>query len=150
MATATATAAATVLATCMSLTACAAADQTGTPAHRLKVWESGTGYRAAVKAVEADVSRIKAARGASASPAVVKFDCATLGQEVNKDYTNLPTPDHALSTDLSNADVAFFNYVTSCVNHNGAPATMVAINHYLTAGSQAIAAAVARSKVVLG
>ncbi len=133
-----------------ALAGCASAEQVGTPAHRLKVWESGTSYQSEYAAVEADVARIDAARAPGDKPAVVEFDCITLGQAVNKDYVQLPTPDQALSNDLSNAYVAYLNYANSCVNHKGEPATMVAINHYLITGNQEMAAAKARARQVLG
>jgi hypothetical protein len=133
-----------------ALAGCASAEQTGTPAHRLKVWESGTSYHSEYATVLADVARIDAARAAGDNPAVVEFDCVTLGQDVSKDYIQLPTPDQAMSNDLSEADVAYLSYANSCVDHKGAPATMAAINHYLIAGNQAMAAAKARSRQVLG
>lgn len=142
---------AAALALSLPLVACASADQTGSLVHRVKVWQSGTGFAPAMRAVEADAARIDSARKAGAKPAVVEFDCVTLGQDVNKDYSSdLPSPDPALTTDLNAAFVAYYTYAQDCVNHKGAPATMRSIAHFLSTGNQALAAALARSKAILG
>lgn len=136
---------------CVPLAACAAADQTGSLVHRVKVWESGIGFAPSMRAVEADAARIAAARKGGARPAVVEFDCITLGQDVNKDYSSdLPSPDAALTTDLNAAFAAYFSYAQDCVDHKGSPATMKSIGHFLRAGNQALAAAQDRSKAILG
>lgn len=129
---------------------CASAEQTGTAPHRLRVWESGTGYHSEYAIVVEAAARVQAARAAGERPSVVEFDCITLGQDVNKDYVQLPTPDPTLSNDLAEAYAAYLSYASACVYHKGAPAAMAAINHYLVAGNQAMAAAKARSHQVLG
>lgn len=135
----------------LPLAACASVDQTGTLVHRVKVWESGTGYAAAVQAIDADVARIDAARRGGAEPGVVEFDCVTLGQDVNKDYSSdLPSPDQALTMDLNTAFGDYYSYATDCVAHKGAPAAMGTLGHYLTTANRALAAAQARSKAILG
>lgn len=138
---------------CLALgaSACASQEETGTIAHRVKVWESGTTYSADVAVVKADVGRVQNDLSSHAKSEVVEFDCVTLGQDVNMDYgSTLPTPDQAFSTDLGNAYQAYLQYASDCVQHKGAAATTTADAHYLTTGNQDLAAAQARSKAILG
>ncbi|MGH9071319.1 MAG: hypothetical protein ACRDX8_09210, partial [Acidimicrobiales bacterium] len=103
-----------------------------------------------VEVVHTDVARIDKAIAGRAHPGVVEFDCLTLGQDVNKDYsTTLPTPDVAFSTDLGNAYEVFLQYSSDCVNHKGSPASVAVDAHYITTGNQDLAAAQARSEVIL-
>lgn len=134
----------------LSASACASAEETGTLAHRVKVWETGTTYTADVQAVEAAVAHIEHDIATHAEPGVVAFDCVTLGQDANMDYSStLPTPDQTFSTDLGNAYAAYLQYASDCRNGYGAPATIATNAHYLTTGNQELAAAQARSRAIL-
>lgn len=134
----------------LGASACASAEETGTLVHRIKVWESGTTYSADVEAVGADVARIEKAIAGHDTPAVVAFDCVTLGQDANMDYsTTLPTPDVTFTTDLGNAYQAYLQYSSNCVNGKGSPATISTNAHYLATGNRDLAVAQARARAIL-
>lgn len=138
-----------VLALGLALNACSTPDESGSMAHRVSAWVKGTGFQAAAAALSQDVSAVQKDRR-DASAAVVKVDCLTLGQDTTQDHSVLPTPDQALTLDLSKAYDAYYSYATTCVAHDAAPATLAGIEHYLATGTKAMASAQARRASLTG
>jgi hypothetical protein len=85
------------------LAACAGAEQTGTPAHRVSTWVSGAGAGAAIGAIQADNASVDQALAAHSSTGVVRTVCALLANDASAGNNNLPTPDTQLTTALENA-----------------------------------------------
>jgi hypothetical protein len=85
------------------LAACAGAEQTGTPAHRVSTWVSGAGAGAAIGAIQADNTSVDRALAAHSSIGVVRTVCALLANDASAGNNNLPTPDTQLTTALENA-----------------------------------------------
>lgn len=132
------------------LAACSASpDQTGTLAQRTRAWASGTAFGQAAASLQADVARIEHDRRVD-QPQVVKFNCYTLGQDAMKAYGSLLTPDPTLSQELSRAYDDFYAYATTCVKAGAAPATLDRLAAQLAGGSQALARAQARFRVITG
>lgn len=89
------------LAAAMTLTSCAGEDQQGSPAHRMSVWVSGTGFGADIGTLMADNARIPkvAANGSGALHAA----CGTLVTDAEMANTELPSPDPDVTDLLTKA-----------------------------------------------
>jgi hypothetical protein len=85
------------LAAAVTLSSCAGEDQEGSPAHRMSVWVSGTGFGADIGTLMADNARIPkvAPNGSGALHAA----CGTLVTDAEMANTELPAPDPEV-TDL--------------------------------------------------
>ncbi len=90
-----------VLSAGLGLTACAGADQEGSPAHRLSVWVSGTGFGGDIGTLVADNARIAkvAPNGAGALHAA----CSTMINDAEMANSNLPSPDPTITDLLTEA-----------------------------------------------
>lgn len=131
------------------LAACSTPDQTGTLAHRVQAWASGTSFSKSTAALTADVARIRR-NHLTAKASVVKFNCFTLGQDAMKANANLVTPDQALSLDLSNAYNAYYSYATNCVADQGARGALDGLAPKLATGDRELAAGQARLRAIVG
>jgi hypothetical protein len=85
----------------MVLSACAGADQVGSPAHRMSVWVSGTGFGGDVGTLVADNARVPKVvpNGSGALHAA----CSTLVNDAEMANASLPTPDPTVTDLLSQA-----------------------------------------------
>ncbi len=85
------------LAAAVTLSSCAGEDQEGSPAHRMSVWVSGTGFGSDIGTLTADNARIPkvALNGSGALHAA----CGTLVTDAEIANTELPSPDPEV-TDL--------------------------------------------------
>ena len=83
------------------LTACAGADQEGSPAHRISVWVSGTGLGEDIGTLVADNARIAkvAPNGAGALHAA----CSTMINDAEMANSSLPSPDPTITDWLTQA-----------------------------------------------
>jgi hypothetical protein len=85
----------------LGLSACAGADQEGSPAHRMSVWVSGTGFGGDIGTLVADNARIAkvAPNGAGALHAA----CSTMINDAEMANGSLPSPDPTVTDLLSEA-----------------------------------------------
>ncbi len=90
-----------LLSSALCLTACAGADQEGSPAHRMSVWVSGTGFGADIGTLVADNARIAkvAPNGAGALHAA----CSTMINDAEMANSSLPSPDPTVTDLLTQA-----------------------------------------------
>jgi hypothetical protein len=85
----------------LALTSCAGADQVGSPAHRMSVWVSGTGFGEDIGTLVADNARIAkvAPNGAGALHAA----CSTMVNDAEMANSSLPSPDPTVTALLTQA-----------------------------------------------
>jgi hypothetical protein len=83
------------------LSSCAGEDQTGSPAHRMSVWVSGTSFGADIATLVADNARIHLVvpNGTGA----VHAACGTLVTDAEQANTELPSPDPDVTELLTKA-----------------------------------------------
>jgi hypothetical protein len=89
------------LAAAVTLTSCAGEDQEGSPAHRMSVWVSGTGFGADVGTLMADNARI--AKVAPNGSGALHAACGTLVTDAEMANTELPSPDPEVTDLLTKA-----------------------------------------------
>lgn len=95
--------AAVMAAAVVLLAGCAGQEQSGTPAHRISTWVSGTGAGSAIGTLEIDTRHIDQALARHDPVGVVRTICAVLASDGRTAYGTLPTPDSALTNDLAAA-----------------------------------------------
>jgi hypothetical protein len=83
------------------LTSCAGADQQGSPAHRMAVWVSGTGFGESVGTLVADNARVP--KVVPNGTGAVHAACSTLLNDAQMAYAELPSPDPDVTRLLNNA-----------------------------------------------
>jgi hypothetical protein len=89
------------LAAAVTLTSCAGEDQEGSPAHRMTVWVSGTGFGADIGTLMADNARI--AKVAPNGSGALHAACGTLVTDAEMANTELPSPDPEVTDLLTKA-----------------------------------------------
>jgi hypothetical protein len=96
------------------LTACAGAEQSGTPAHRVSTWVSGAGAGPSIGAIESDNATIDRALAKHRAAGVIRTACALLSNDATAGNSNLPTPDNQLTTALENAYQVEYSAGNNC------------------------------------
>ena len=84
-------------------TGCAGPDETGTVGQRVTSWVQSTGVGSDIGTLEADDRRIRAVVADRVGTAAVRTDCAVLTTDAESANNDLPTPDNAMTQDLSRA-----------------------------------------------
>jgi hypothetical protein len=107
------------------LTACAGAEMSGTPAHRISTWVSGAGAGAAIGAIEADNATIDRALTLHSPAGVIRTACALLSNDASAGNSNLPTPDDQLTTALENAYQVEYSAGNNCYSGAGGNASLL-------------------------
>ena len=90
-----------VLASALTLTSCAGADQQGSPAHRISVWVSGTDFGQDIGTLVADNARLS--KVVPNGTGAVHGACATLVTDAETANEELPSPDPQVTEWLSAA-----------------------------------------------
>jgi hypothetical protein len=96
------------------LSACAGAEMSGTPAHRISTWVSGAGAGSNIGAIEADNAAIDRALASHRPSGVVRTACALLSNDASAGNSNLPTPDDRLTTALESAFQVEYSAGNNC------------------------------------
>jgi hypothetical protein len=107
------------------LTACAGAEQSGTPAHRVSTWVSGAGAGPAIGAIVADNASIDEALAQHRSAGIIRTACALLANDASAGNSNLPTPDSQLTTALENAYQVEYSAGNNCYSGAGGNASLL-------------------------
>ncbi|MDA8401070.1 MAG: hypothetical protein M0008_13705 [Actinomycetota bacterium] len=128
----------------LALSGCAAgADMTGSPSHRMRAWTRATGVARSSNVLLQDAARIMKLAGGN-DPTAVKTACLVLSNDAEAANTELPTPDHAATLDLSKAYSDYYSVAVDCYHDAGVPARKMAFTHALgllsTANSDLLAA----------
>jgi hypothetical protein len=85
----------------------------GTPAGKLRAWESAAGYRSSQSLLSTDVDEI--ANGIRLGPlAALHTACDGLGVDASTAYGNLPTSDEQLTNDLNDEYLALSAAAEDC------------------------------------
>jgi hypothetical protein len=90
-----------MLASALTLTSCAGADQQGSPAHRMSVWVSGTDFGSAIGTLIADNARVP--KDVANGTGAVHAACSTLLNDAQMAYAELPSPDPDVNQLLNSA-----------------------------------------------
>jgi hypothetical protein len=133
------------------LAACAGAEMSGTPAHRISTWVSGAGAGSAIGAIEADNAAIDRALASHSAAGVVRTACALLSNDASAGNSNLPTPDDRLTTALENAYQVEYSAGNNC--YRGAAGNASLLRHSADErrqGSSDLTRAVRRITAVTG
>jgi hypothetical protein len=107
------------------LTACAGAEQSGTPAHRVSTWVSGAGAGSAIGTLQADNASIDRALAIRSSSGAVRTVCALLSNDASAGNDNLPTPDDQLTSALENAYEVEYSAGNDCYSGASGNATLL-------------------------
>lgn len=107
------------------LTACAGAEQSGTPAHRVSTWVSGAGAGPAIGAIQADNASVDKALATHSSSGAIRTVCALLSNDATAGNSNLPTPDTQLTTDLENAYQVEYSAGNDCYSGAAGDASLL-------------------------
>jgi hypothetical protein len=89
------------LASALVLSACAGADQEGSPAHRMSVWVSGTSFGTDIGTLVADNARI--AKVAPNGSGALHAACSTMINDAEMANSSLPAPDTTVTDLLTQA-----------------------------------------------
>jgi hypothetical protein len=133
----------------VGLTACAGADQRGSPAHRLSVWVGGTGLGASIGTLEADNQRVP--KDVPNGTGAVHAACGTL--EVDAEMANqvLPAPDAEVTELLTAAYGLEGSAGVECYNAGSTDTTQLAkAQRDMTKAEALFAQVLARIQVVDG
>jgi hypothetical protein len=90
-----------MIASALTLTSCAGADQEGSEAHRMSVWVSGTGFGQDIGTLIADNARVP--KDVANGTGAVHAACGTLLNDAESANTNLPSPDPDVTDLLTQA-----------------------------------------------
>jgi hypothetical protein len=90
-----------MLSAAVGLSACAGADQEGSPAHRMSVWVSGTGFGGDIGTLVADNARI--AKVAPNGSGALHAACSTMINDAEMANSSLPSPDPTVTDLLTQA-----------------------------------------------
>jgi hypothetical protein len=85
----------------VALTSCAGADQQGSPAHRMSVWVTGTGFGEQIGTLIADNARV--ARDVPNGTGAVHAACSTIVNDADMANSSLPSPDPEVTDLLTQA-----------------------------------------------
>jgi hypothetical protein len=107
------------------LSACAGAEQSGTPAHRVSTWVSGAGAGPAIGAVQADIASVDKVLANHSSSGVIRTVCALLANDASAGNNNLPTPDAQLTTALENGYQVEYSAGNDCYSGASGNATLL-------------------------
>lgn len=107
------------------LAACAGAEMSGTPAHRISTWVSGAGAGPAIGAIEADNAAIDRALATHSPAGVIRTACALLSNDSSAGNSNLPTPDDQLTTALEDAYQVEYSAGNNCYSGAGGNASLL-------------------------
>jgi hypothetical protein len=83
------------------LSSCAGEDQMGSPAHRMSVWVSGTGFGADIATLVADNARVH--KVVPNGTGAVHAACGTIVTDAEQANTELPSPDPDVTDLLTKA-----------------------------------------------
>lgn len=96
------------------LSACAGAEQSGTPAQRVSTWVSGAGAGPSIGAIESDNAVIEKALATHRAAGVIRTACSLLASDATAGNSNLPSPDTQLTTVLENAYQVEYSAGNNC------------------------------------
>ncbi|HEX4245629.1 MAG TPA: hypothetical protein VHY77_08685 [Acidimicrobiales bacterium] len=96
------------------LAACAGAEQSGTPAHRVSTWVDGAGVGSQIGAIAADNAAVDKALAIHSPAGVLRTACALLANDASAGNSNLPSPDDRLTTALENAYQVEYSAGNNC------------------------------------
>jgi len=113
-----------MLASALVLTACAGADQQGSPAHRMSTWVSGTSFGGTIGTLTADNARVP--KDVANGTGAVHAACSTLLNDAQMAYAELPTPDPDVTTLLNNAYTLEQTAANDCYNAGTSDAKLLA------------------------
>jgi hypothetical protein len=114
-----------VVAVPLLLAACAGAEMSGTPAHRISTWVAGAGAGPSIGAIEADNATIDRALAIHSPAGVIRTACALLSNDSSAGNSNLPTPDDQLTTALENAYQVEYSAGNNCYSGAGGNASLL-------------------------
>ncbi len=138
---------------CLLLAGCAGQEQSGTPAHRVATWVSGSGAGASIGTVEADIRNVDLVLERHDPAGAVRSVCALLASDAANANGNLPTPDQTLSDELSKAYGTAYDAGNDCYDGAGGGAAAGRLTTSATLRTRAVAQlalAIARIAAVTG
>lgn len=140
-----------VLVAASTLAGCGGLEASGTPAHRLSVWVSGSGMGGTIGTVEADDSRIATVIEEHRGSAAVHTDCALLVTDLSNGAAgDLPSPDTEVTQDLSRAFNDEARAGSTCADHPGDAAVLAQARSAWTTAEVLFQAALDRVAAVTG
>ncbi len=109
----------------LGLTACAGEEQSGTPAHRVSTWVSGTGAGSEIGTLGVDNAAVDKALAQHRPASLIRTLCAIVINDALAGNSSMPTPDQQLTTDLNNAYEIEDSAGTNCYNGAAGNATLL-------------------------
>ncbi len=135
----------------MALAACAAQEQSGTPAEQVSSWVNGAGAGASIGTVEVDIKNVDLAFRQHDPAGEIRSVCGLLVDDSGTANGNLPTPDQQLSNDLSAAYATAYDAGTDCYNGANGDQKLLATSATLRVKAQSqMNTSVARITAVTG
>lgn len=120
----------------MALAACAAQEQSGSPAHQLSSWVNGAGAGGSIGTVSVDIKNVNLAFDQHDPPGEIRSVCGLLVDDAGTANGNLPSPDQQLSDDLSAAYATAYDAGTDCYNGSNGDQKLLATSATLRAKAQ--------------
>ncbi len=117
---------AAVLAVATVLAGCTAAEDVGTPAHRVATWMSSGSGGATIGELEVDNRNVALALARHDPPPEVRAVCGLLATDAATGHGNLPTPDQQLTDILDRAYTDEFDAGSECYQAAGGGAAELA------------------------
>lgn len=103
----------------LSLSACTAADQVGSPSHRISTWVSSTGFGQTAGTLEADARSVAGVIALHHGTAAIHTACGVLETDSATAESNLPTPDEQLTHDIDRAATLDYKGAVDCYDGGG-------------------------------
>ena len=105
---------ATLLVPGVLLAGCAGAEDSGSPAHRMRTWADGTSFGAGVGSLKADSAAVAAAYRDGRARSSLPSACNALALDAQNANDSLPSPDAALTQQLASAYQLYYEAGTAC------------------------------------
>ena len=114
---------ATLLVPAILLAGCAGAEDSGTPAQRMRTWADGTSFGASVGSLKGDSAAVAAGYRDGRALSGLASACNALALDSQDANDSLPSPDEAITQQLASAYQLYYEAGTACYSDQSA-ATM--------------------------
>jgi hypothetical protein len=105
---------ATLLVPGVLLAGCAGAEDSGSPAHRMRTWADGTSFGAGVGSLKGDSAAVAAGYRDGRALSSLPSACNALALDAQNANDSLPSPDAALTQQLASAYQLYYEAGTAC------------------------------------